>query len=46
MSITGHKKLLLRNKDEITLLQKKINWISQIKGTDSSSVSLSTLVIA
>ena len=46
MSITEQKELLLlRNKDEITLLQK-INWMSQIKSTDSSSVPSSTLVIA
>ena len=44
MSITGRNKSLLRNKDEITLLQK-INWKSQIKSTDSSSVPSSTLVI-
>ena len=45
MSITEQKKLLLWNKDEITLLQET-NWTSQIKSTDSSSVPSSTLVIA
>ena len=46
MSITGRNESLLRNKDEITLFQQKINWTSQIKSTDSSSVPSSTLVIA
>ena len=45
MSITEQKESLSRNEDSITLLQE-INWMSQIKSTDSSSVPSSTLVIA
>ena len=45
MFITEQKESLSRNKDEITLLQK-INWTSQIKSTDLSSVPSSTLVLA
>ena len=45
--ITGQKELLLRNKDEILLLEKMNDKrTSQIKSTHSSSVPSSKLVIA
>ena len=46
ISITGQKELILRNKDEITLLEKMNDKrTSQIKSTHSSSVPLSMLAI-